>query len=107
LLEYHSILITLVRVTLHFYSFLRYVGSCLLLEFEDTANELLSSTCNMQDIGVDTSLGDSFECQPMRSAHRLPTSIALSAAAYCSYTFHLRYLYSEEKRTPRASLGTS
>jgi hypothetical protein len=41
LLEYHSILITLVRVTLHVYSFLRYVGAfsaCLrafLMEFEE------------------------------------------------------------------------
>lgn len=67
MLEYHSILITLVRVTLHFYSFLRYVGSCLLLEFEDTANELLSFACVMQDTGVDTRL------PPNLTSAKLPT----------------------------------
>jgi hypothetical protein len=89
---YHSILITLVRVTLHFYSFLRYVGAVFccegtLVEFKDTANGLLSIACAMQDLGVEIPLGDHCECQPMYCAHRLlstsnpPSRGALASAA--------------------------
>ena len=85
---YHSILITLVRGTLHFTFFPRYVVALLafghLVEFEDTANELLFA-CSMQDTDTDITFGGNFECRPMHSAHRLiPTSTAPSPLARCS-----------------------
>jgi hypothetical protein len=97
---YHSILITLVRVTLHFYSFLRYVValSCfegIMMEFEDTANGLLSLACIVQDIGVDIPLGDHCECQPTHSTDCLLLTSNPHILAWC---FGLCDLCTEAKR---------
>jgi hypothetical protein len=67
------------------------------VEFEDTANELLSFACGMQVTGVEVSLGDPFECQTTRSAHRLSASIDLSHVTCCSETSDLCYLRSEDR----------
>ena len=81
---YHSILITLVRVTLHFYSFSRYVGAIFCCwSSRILLMNLLSFACAMQGAGVDTFLGDLFERYTTHSAaHCLSTSTAL--LAYCT-----------------------
>ena len=101
MLGYHSILITLVRVTLHFYSF--EVRCCLsllesvLMGFEDTANELLSFACVLQDTGVNILLGLPTDTQRPPFA---PTPIVTSHAALLSAT------HTPWKREPHEPLET-
>ena len=65
------------------------------MEFEDTANGLLSFACAMQNTGADTSLREPFECQPMYSASQLPN---LYCALACYPLFErLRSLISRQR----------